>query len=171
MVAMRVGLSPSVLRPRPLVFGWRLWACAIRAAYRRHGSCRQFFINHLGNFAYRHFVEIARQDAGPAKFGLGYRVFGRRLFYYRVPLDNIESVEWHLSDADDSYVALWIHDEEPEQGARNRANRYRDEDYHTVAMPAGKKETQEFLLALVEFLRNGGAMLAPWGKTTARTCE
>jgi hypothetical protein len=136
---------------------------AIRTAYRFHGSCRLFVINHVGVFVSKRFVEIACQGTGSAEFGYGYRLFGRRLLYYRVPLDRIEMVEWHPSDTDTSCVALWINRDDPEASQRERKHMDRKpgQDIYGIETAAGREETRVFGLALVAFLHNAGATLVP----------
>ncbi|MHC4740988.1 MAG: hypothetical protein ACYS8Z_03700, partial [Planctomycetota bacterium] len=56
-------------------------------------------INRVGVFAHRQFAEIARLEDGSQVLGFGYRLLGRRFYYFKVKCDGIRSVDWGMGQA------------------------------------------------------------------------
>ena len=60
------------------------------------GGFRKSFIDFLGLYARKQFVECIPQDSGSIEFRYGYKLFKHRFLYFTLPLEKIESVEWRL---------------------------------------------------------------------------
>jgi hypothetical protein len=136
-----------------------VWLAMVRYASKAickfHGGGRQFLINHLGVFANKQLLEIAPQDAGSVEFRYGYELFGRRLCYYRMPLDAIVKVEWQPVCSDATWrVFLSI-------VQSDAVTNQRTYDLYDIGPGSAKPTTDLFGRALVDFLSRAGVALTP----------
>jgi hypothetical protein len=130
------------------------------------GGCSplQFLINRMGVFSARQFVLIERPLEAPPVVSFGYRVGKHRLFYFRLRLDGIDSVEWSSGqataiagrDMDDWSVFIWY---DPGLIVRRfpRLIRSRGRSVHCIGDPGPKEATAEFGGRFVALLRAEGA--------------
>lgn len=96
---------------------WSTWV-----AYKRQGGSRKCLINFLGFFARKQFAESIRQETSSAEIRFGYQLFGRRLFYFNVPLHKIETVEWSPGQNPELWnVFIWFDHDDPETSQRRKS--------------------------------------------------
>lgn len=149
------------------IFWLILVAAGIRSSYKEAGSLGRWMLNIRGGLAPRHFVESVSGGTRPAEVGFGYEWFGGRHIYLRVPVEKIETVEWHPGqatamtgrDCKDWHVALWYDHDDPDR--RKIPSVKPDQDIYIVGPSQRRERTETFGLRLVEFLRNAGADLVP----------
>ncbi len=133
-----------------LLVGAVTWGC-----FQGSGGWRLLLIKFVGLFTTRHSIVHVADGDRPAEVWFGYRVFGRRFDYVRVPVDKIKSVDWHTGqlsdqagrDVNDWRVMVWFY--------REKAGR----DLHFVSSEGPKEDVAAFGLELVAFLRDAGAKL------------
>ena len=128
----------------------------IYGLHKQKGAFRQFCIDFLGHFARKQFVESVHQDTGSAEIRYGFQLFGHRFFYFKVPLDKIESVSWGMGQDHRWSVDIWFdHD-----GAEDQKRQIWSHNFHEVGPSRrSEKKTEAFALALVDFLCRAGATL------------
>jgi hypothetical protein len=139
----------------------------VRTACKTDGSVWKFVINWLGCFARRQFVEATLRETGPAEIRFGYQFFRRRLFYFLVPVDKIETVDWSTGqatdmagrDMNDWHVALWFdHDDVSKSEKKQKWGLKKpDQDVYIVGPSTCKAEAEILGLAFVTFLHAAGA--------------
>ena len=138
------------------IMAWYVWSNC-----KGQGDFRKCYITILGLFARKQFVESICQGMGSVTIQFGYQLFGRRVFYFTVPLDKIETVEWRPGQAPKYWnVFVWFDHDDPEKSVRERKwSRKPDQDIYVVGPSRRKQKTEAFGLAFVDFLRCAGADL------------
>ena len=87
------------------------------------------------------------QSDGSIEIRYGFRLFGRRYFFLKVPLDKIESVMWRPGQGGSWTVLIRCDDERVKYGIAS------------IGPSRGVKKTEDLGLAIVDFLRDAGANL------------
>lgn len=129
----------------------------------REVGVREAAVHLLGEFSQRHFVEAAG-EGDELVIGFGYTLFGRDLYYVRVPGERVAALNMGSGqatavagrDMNDWSVACWYHNpdspEKPIVGLP--AN-----ELHLVGAPWAKAETERTFRELITFLRAAGVEL------------
>ncbi len=133
---------------------WRIWCNC-----KFEGGLRRWLVTFLGVIAHKQLVEAIPQATGSVEIRFGYRLLGRPLLYFKVPLDRIETVKWSHGQARSSWnVCIWF--DHPEKGPPNK-NCVRPEDMgvYCVGPSRGKEKTEALGLAFVDFLSRAGATM------------
>ncbi|MHB0960100.1 MAG: hypothetical protein ACYC0X_19805 [Pirellulaceae bacterium] len=137
---------------------WSIWT-----ASKDDGGFRRWLINILGVFARKQFVESINHNAGSVEIHLGYQLFGCRLFYFQVPLDQIETVEWGPGQGGPRWwqVCIWYDHHDPKKRLERQKWGFRkpDQDVYCVGPSMRKEKTEAFGLTFVDFLCRAGATL------------
>lgn len=156
---------------------WLAWiASGLWEVHRSKGGYHQLFISMLSFFARMHFVESVPQESGPAEIRFGFRLFGRCLYYNRMSLDKIATVEWRPAPSNPLWwgVLLW----RERNGLPADDDPKHNQDIYVVGPVTDLKAADTLGLALVEFLRHAGAQLdqrdnhifvRPMSKTSSTT--
>lgn len=140
---------------------------AIMVAYvyflYKEGAFRNLRINFLlGFFARKQFVESVPLDTGFVEIRYGFKLFGHRFFYFKVPLDKIESVAWGMGQDHMCAVSISFDHDDPEERQKQEklGNRRPNLDSCTIGPSMrNEKKTEAFCLAFVDFLYRAGATL------------
>lgn len=160
----RIAVIPSIL--------WLLYVSLIIQFRCKENGIYGFFINFLGKFSLRQFVE--RNQTTEIRFG--YQLAGYRLLYFKIPVNKIESVEWKPGqaseragrDMNDWYVSLWFDHDDPIKSQKKLGLRKPDQDVYVVSSARRREDTEFFGMAFLNFLQESGVFLSPVGedKTT-----
>ena len=151
-----------------------IMASGIMLVLHQEGGFRRLLINTLGFFSFKQqFVESVVQNNSSVEIRFGYQLFGRRLYYFTVPLSKIQEVEWspmqnpHYWD-----VFVWYDHDDPEKSLENQMSRKPDQDIYCIGLSFRKKKAEAFGLKFVDFLLQNGAKLARQNDYTfVRTIE
>jgi hypothetical protein len=133
------------------------------SAWEAEGGFLEWLVRFLGSFAGRQFVASGRQHAGNIEIQFGYYLFGRRLHYFKVPLNKIETIEWSPAQ-NPSYwiVCVWFDHDDPKKSlARQKWARKPDQDVYCVEPYGSKAETEALGRRIIDFLSRAGAKLLP----------
>lgn len=131
------------------------------------GGLNKFFMNWFGIYSYKQFVDINPIDHGPSEIRFGYQLWGFRLFYLKLPIDKIETVEWHTGqatsmaghDMNDWHVALWYDHDDPDKSLKHKNFKKPDQDVYIVGPSRKKEDTSNFGYSFIDFLRKSGVSL------------
>ena len=126
----------------------------------QEGSSYNCFIGILSVFSRRHFTERVIDTTGTSIIQFGFQQFGRRLIYFRVPINKIEKVYWRPGQNPEYWVILiqYLYDDLE----TNLVKYEHPESKHNLFRvgPAEFKEKTEALgLVFVDFLRRAGVSL------------
>jgi hypothetical protein len=134
---------------------WGIWD-----AYKENGGFRILLIDFLGFFSFKQFVECMVQYMDFVDVRFGYQLFGHRLYYLTVPLDKIQEVNWSPGQNPKYWdVSVWYDHDNPKKSLKRRMLRKPDQDVYCIDPSKGRKETEVFGLAFVDFLLRAGAKL------------
>ena len=132
----------------------------IWSAYEQHGGFRRLLIDSLGFFAFKQFAESVAPDTGSVEVRFGYHLLGRRLYYFTVPLEKIQEVEWSPGQNPELWIVfVWYDHDNPERSLKRRMLRKPDQDIYCVGPSQCRERTETLGLAFVDFLLRGGARL------------
>ncbi|MBT3379294.1 MAG: hypothetical protein HN742_43070 [Lentisphaerae bacterium] len=147
---------------------WLLLVTAVFVGVWREEGTRQFFTGILGEFSLKHFAEIVEPAAAPQDVRFGFSCLGHRMFYQTIPVNKIESLEWHTGqatslagrDMDDWHVTLWFDHGDPGKSEQQKEwYRKPDQDLYIIGPSRPKEVTAAFGREALDFLRAAGAAL------------
>lgn len=158
-----VAVIPSTL--------WLLLVIGVVFGRGKQVGTRQFLITVLGAFASKEFAWIIRREDAQNEMQLGYRFFGHRFFYLKIPVDKIVKVYWSTGQAShragcdmkDWSVAVWYEHGDPIRQQKQHNEKNPGQDIHIVGPPGKKDNTAAFGQAFLDFLRQSGASLVEGG--------
>lgn len=137
----------------------------IRDSCKEQGGLKQLLTNCMGVYAWHQFAEISKQDNEQKVICFGYRLFGKRYYYIRIPCNDIKAVVWEMGqasylarkDKNDWQVRLWYH--KPFE-LKDDTNKYFDPTTGVFVFgPYLKKEKIEVIgNNFVKFLRDNNAI-------------
>jgi len=78
---------------------WLLLVGTVIGGMCKERGIRRFLINLLGAYALRQFIWTLPKGNGATEIQFGYRLLGHRFAYFGVPVNRIDSVEWHTGQA------------------------------------------------------------------------
>ncbi|NQZ68746.1 MAG: hypothetical protein HRT89_11830 [Lentisphaeria bacterium] len=113
----------------------------------------------LGVFSLDHFIDISGNDFSDRLVGYGFRCFGSRFYFDRVPLDRVTLITWSTGqtsfhagrDMDDWHVAIW-YKPTPPQKSRVPFGRRSEEDLFILDLWGPKMRIAEFGKCIVELM-------------------
>lgn len=124
------------------------------------GGVRKCFINLLGLFAHKHFLETVPKDRGSVEIRYGYQLLGHRLCYFKLPLHKIESVQWSPGQNPVLWhVAVWYDHDDPEKSLRQNRCHKPDQEVSCIGPSRAKGKTEMLGLAVIDLFRRAGAQL------------
>ena len=121
---------------------WSIWD-----RYKRDGGSKEFYRDVLGLIARKHFLESLPQDDGSVEIRYGFQLRGHRYFYFKVPLEKIESVRWHRGQAPRDWTVFIQSDH---FGSSHFG-------LYQIGPTRGVKKTDALGLAIIDFLGRAGA--------------
>jgi hypothetical protein len=147
---------------------WIIYALIISSTEyntENKGGFRKSFIDFLGLYARKQFVECSPHDSGSIEFRYGYKLFKHRFLYFALPLEKIESVEWSAGqatsmagrDMNDWIVFIWFDHDDPEKSLKRQTSRKPDQDLYCIGPSVSKDIAAVFGQSLVDFLNRAGA--------------
>lgn len=156
-----VALVPSIL--------WLSLNGVMLFGFCKERGSHQVLTEILGAFARQQFVWAFPTGTGHTEIRFGYQIFGMRRFYFVIPADRIESVNWstgqasHMSgrDMDDWSVAVWYDHGDPALSQKHKSWRKPDQEVHIVGLTGSKSEVAASGHAFLNFLRESGVRLVP----------
>lgn len=176
IVAFFVGVAAYNLRHSAAlsaleIGGSLLWLCiaglSLVFGIAEAGGFRRSFVNCLGMFSRRAFIEICRPGEGPVMFRFGFECLGREFDYAHIELARIGMVHWGAGqasdmsgrDQDDWTVAVWYW--KPScTGPWNRRTG-KDMDIIIVTPYLPKEEAAAVGRSVIEALNDVGVQLVP----------
>lgn len=136
------------------------------------GSCRdeggppRYLITYFCRYSREHFADSVSGNYGLAVIRFGYRLFGLRLYYQKLAVHKIESVEWstgqatHMAgrDMNDWTVGIWYDHDDPRNSIKGRKlQRWKPDQDICIVGPSGPKAHSESQgQALLGFLKRQG---------------
>ncbi len=148
-----------------------LWLCIVALTLAVEiaecGGFRRFFINCLGVYSRRAFIETRPQSHGPALLLYGFELLDRDYHYVRIETDRIRMVHWSAGqasgvtgrDCNDWVVAVWCSkDEDPRSWDHRNVS---TKDIHIVTPHLAREDAEKIGQSVLEMLNEAGVHLTP----------
>lgn len=138
------------------------------SAWSGEGGIRKWWIDYLGGFAAKKFVQVIPVEGGRSDLRFGFWFGGRRWFEARIGVDTIAAIDWRMGqasslakrDMNDWHVALWFDPDDAEESEKpTKSNPNPASGIYIVGPSQAKEPTQTFAMDLVNLVRRAGAAL------------
>ena len=150
LIAFQLDISGKICTWLLLLFTTGLFWLATheaRMGYKSGGGFREFGRDFLSFFARKHFLESVPQSDGSVEIRYGFRLFGHRWLFLKLPLDKIEGVSWRPGQGGSWTVFIQCNDDRFTYGTT------------TIGPSGGVNKIEDLGLAIVDFLCRAGAKL------------
>jgi hypothetical protein len=166
-----VAVAVNNLLNRIAFFPSLIWLTLVTAVFVdnwRSQDTRRFLTNILGAFSLKHFAEIADSKENSRFLRFGFSALWCRHFYQAIPINKIESIEWHSGqatnlagrDMNDWHVILWFDHGDPAKSEKQKKlYRKPDQDIYIIGPSRAKELTAAFGWEVLAFLEAAGVRL------------
>ncbi len=156
----RMAIIPSLI--------WLLSISVTVIGFCREKGTRQFAVEILGAFSRKEFVRTKHRENDPNEFQYGFWMFGYHFSFCTIPVDKIESVEWHTGqashfagrDVGDWHVAVWYYHGDSVKRQKQRWMKNPERDLYLIGLSGPKEETAALGDALLDLLQKSGTTFA-----------